>query len=119
MSIMKIHKSNISLIRLKIIIPIYQTILAYSITFGLFLIFLLSTNSLYAWSGYDYENKSEIDVGPGNLVREGLTFQFYDMREDDYHTGKVVTMESVANGTRILLEDLDSKKERIFIMGAE
>jgi hypothetical protein len=69
-----------------------------------------------AWSGYDYDNKTEIEIETGNLVREGLTIQFYNSKDDKYHAGKVMYMESVAGGTRIQIEDLDMKKERIFIM---
>ena len=93
------------------ITPHFPKIAFLSLLFSLFL-----TSPCYAWSGYDYENKSEIDIGPGNLVREGLTIQFYDVRADDYHTAKIDLMENVAGGTRITLQDLDAKKERIFIM---
>jgi hypothetical protein len=78
--------------------------------------FFLTTNPSYAWTGYDYDNKTEVEIGPGNLVREGLVFQFYDSKSDNYHTAKVLFMDSVAGGTRIQLQDLDTKKERIFIM---
>lgn len=78
--------------------------------------FFLSINSGYAWTGYDYDNKTEVEIGPGNLVREGLVFQFYDSKADNYHTAKVLFMDSVAGGTRIQLRDLDIKKDRTFIM---
>lgn len=81
--------------------------------------FFFSINTSYAWTGYDYDNKTEIEIGPGNLVREGLIFQFYDAKTDNYRTAKVLFVESVAGGTRIQLKDLDSKKERTFIMQSE
>ena len=83
------------------------------------LFLIISTNAAHAWEGYDYESRDRIDIGPGNLVREGLAIQFYDINADDYHTAKVVLMESVAGGTRITMQDLDTKKERIFIMQQE
>ena len=73
-------------------------------------------NSSNAWSGYDYDNKAEIDIGPGNLVREGLIIQFYDNRTDNFHTARVLFSEEIAGGTRLQIKDLDSKKERVFIM---
>ncbi len=79
-------------------------------------IFLTSSKSALAWNGYDYDNKTEVEIGPGNLVREGLVIQFYDSKADNYHTAKVLFMDSVAGGTRIQLQDLDVKKERVFIM---
>jgi Family of unknown function (DUF5334) len=87
------------------------------ILFVLFFAALLGgSKRSHAWSGYDYENRSEIDIGAGNLVREGLTIQFYDVKADDYHTAKINLMESVPGGTRIMLQDLDTKKDRVFIM---
>ena len=72
--------------------------------------------STWAWSGYDYDNKTQIEIGPGNLVREGLIIQFYDSKIDNYHTAKVLFVDEIAGGTRIQLEDLDLKKERTFLM---
>ena len=81
-----------------------------------FLTFTFHINSSFAWDGYDYDNKTAIEIGPGNLIREGSVFQFYDSKMDNYRTGKILFMDSVAGGTRLQLQDLDSKKERTFIM---
>lgn len=78
--------------------------------------FTIPANNANAWSGYDYDNKTEIDIGPGNLVREGLVIQFYDNRSDNFHTARVLFSEEIAGGTRLQIQDLDSKKERTFIM---
>lgn len=85
------------------------------------LIFLLiPLKPALSWTGYDYENKTEIEIGPGNLVREGLLIEFYDSKSDNYHSGRILFIESVAGGTRIQLKDLDqNEKERSFIMGDE
>ena len=69
-----------------------------------------------AWSGYDYEKKTEIDIGQGNLVREGSLIQFYDSKDDNFHTAKINFMQSSAGGVELNLIDLDTKKERNFIM---
>lgn len=79
------------------------------------IVILFSTKSK-AWSGYDYNLKTEIDIGVGNLVREGNLIQFYDSKDDNFRTAKVVSIQSVAGGTEIIVFDLDSKKERQFIM---
>lgn len=78
--------------------------------------FLFGASQCYAWNGYDYDNKTEIEIGPGNTVREGLIIQFYDSKIDNFHTAKVLFMDQAPGGTRIQLQDLDSKKERTFIM---
>ena len=69
-----------------------------------------------AWSGYDYETKTEIDIGQGNLVREGSLIQFYDSKDDNFHTAKINFMQSSAGGVELNLLDLDTKKERNFVM---
>ncbi len=83
---------------------------------AIFTVFFLTADPSLAWSGYDYDNKAEIEIGPGNLMREGLTFQFYDMKNDSHHTAKVLVMDSIPGGTRIQLQDVDTKKERVFMM---
>ncbi len=79
-------------------------------------LFFCGTKACLAWDGYDYDNKTAIEIETGNLVREGLVIQFYDSKANDYHAAKVLFMESDAGGTRIQLQDLDSQKERVFIM---
>ncbi len=75
-----------------------------------------SIKNAKAWSGYDYDNKTEIDIGQGNLVREGSLIQFYDSKDDNFHTAKINFMQSSAGGVEISLLDLDAKKERNFVM---
>ncbi len=69
-----------------------------------------------AWSGYDYETKTEIDIGQGNLVREGSLVEFYDSKDDNFHSAKINFMQSSAGGVEINVFDLDTKKEQNFIM---
>ena len=73
-------------------------------------------NKAQAWSGYDYETKTEIDIGQGNLVREGSLVEFYDSKDDNFHSAKINFMQSSAGGVEINVLDLDTKKERNFIM---
>ncbi|NCA28941.1 MAG: hypothetical protein EBS92_06715 [Proteobacteria bacterium] len=82
----------------------------------IFINILLKPTVARAWSGYDYDFKTEIDIGPGNLVREGNLIQFYDSKDDNFHSARVQLVQSVAGGTEVSVVDLDIKKERIFIM---
>ncbi len=84
--------------------------------FHLTIILLIIPYFAFAWTGYDYDNKTEIEISEGNLVREGLIIQFYDSKLDSFHSAKVLLVEEIAGGTRIQIKDLDSKKERFFIM---
>ena len=70
----------------------------------------------YSWSGYDYDNKVEIEIEEGNLVKEGLVIEFYDSNSDDYHNAKILFIESDSGNSMIRLHDLDLDKKRIFIM---
>ena len=83
-----------------------------------FAAFFFTTSLSFAdtWTGYDYDEKTTILIEEGNLVREGLLIQFYDYKLDKYHAAKIIFVESVVDGTRIQVKDLDSKKERTFIM---
>ena len=82
----------------------------------LFFLALLQAFPALAWNGYDYDNKIHIEIGEGNLVRENNVIQFYDAKEDNYHTAKVLYINEANGGTQIQVEDLDWKKERTFIM---
>ena len=71
------------------------------------------------WDGYDYDNKTDVEIGSGNLVREGSMIQFYESKSDNYHTARVIFVEAIAGGTRVQVLDLDTKKERTLTMREE
>ncbi len=79
-------------------------------------IFFINQNQAHAWGGYDYDAKTTIDIGPGNLVREGLIIQFYDTKADAYHSAKVILLQETSSGSNLQVEDLETKKIRNFIM---
>lgn len=76
----------------------------------------LTISKAISWDGYDYDNKAEIEIGQGNLVRENSIIQFYDYKDDLTYTAKVIYMESEAAGVKLIVEDLDNNKERTLIM---
>jgi hypothetical protein len=82
----------------------------------IFLSFFAKVTPTYAWTGYDYNNKTEIEIEAGNLVREGLLIQFYDSKDNNYHSAKIIFMNEIAGGTEIKLKDLDANQERVFLM---
>lgn len=79
-------------------------------------IFFLNSTNCYSWSGYDYDNKSAIEIGEGNLVREGLVIQFYDLKNDSYYTVKILDMDQDAGGVKIEVIDLNSDEKRVLMM---
>ena len=85
--------------------------------YSLFIIFFFSFSSIsYGWSGYDFDNKIDIEIDEGNLVREGLLIQFYDSKTDSYHSAKVLLLESDPGGTMLQIKHLELNSTRTFIM---
>lgn len=78
---------------------------------------LFVSNSCLAWDGIDPKKNSIIQIESGNLVREGEIIDFYDSSDGNYHTGKVLIMNSVSHGTELTIEDFTTKhQERFFLM---
>jgi hypothetical protein len=75
----------------------------------------IATNSL-AWDGYDYANSSSVEIGSGNLVREGNIIQIYDGKTGQYHDVEVKLVQYNFNSTRLEVFDLYTKKPRILEM---
>jgi predicted RNA-binding protein with RPS1 domain len=69
-----------------------------------------------AWTGYDYEEKTIVDIGSGNLVREGYIIDLYQQKTDDFIQVKVLNIADLGNSTEISIYDLNSHKKRILIM---
>lgn len=81
----------------------------------LFLIFL--SLSARCWDGIDIKNRSLIEIGSGNLVREGLFIDFYDCEDGILHEAEVVLIEYLPDGNaRLILKDLELSSKREFIM---
>ena len=82
----------------------------------IFLYFSLLTKSALAWSGFDYQNNTSIDIGSGNLVRENLEVTIFDWSDNTYHQVEILVMNESFNGTRLEVRDLETGKKRIFEM---
>lgn len=77
----------------------------------------ITSKTCFAWDGIDPKKNSTIQIDAGNLVREGSTIDFYDSLDGNYHTGKVLTMNSVSHATELTIEDFtENHKERFFLM---
>ena len=76
------------------------------------LLIIYSTNDSFAWSGYDYETGSYIEIGSGNLVREGESIEIYDYDDGSYHDVDVQEM----NNNEITVYDNETEEDRTFSM---
>ncbi len=78
--------------------------------------FALSTNNCFAWTGYDNADGSEIEIGSGNLVREGEEIKFYDWSKGEDHKAEVRSVDYLFNNTRLEIYDYPEQKVRVFNM---
>jgi len=66
--------------------------------------------------GYDYVNGSEIEIGAGNLVREGEVIKFYDWNKEEDHNAEVRLVEYFFGNTKIEVYDYVEQKVKVFDM---
>ncbi|MCE2687350.1 MAG: DUF5334 family protein [Rickettsiales bacterium] len=90
------------------------------ILFILISIFLTSFKDSYAssvWSGRDALTNIVIEIPSGNTVRSGNVIEFYDDKDQNYHTARVVSVQSSFGGSELVVEDLDNNNIiRTFLM---
>ncbi len=70
----------------------------------------------FAWTGYDVVDNSEIEIGSGNLVREGEEIRFYDWQNQEDRRAQVRAVDYLFNTTRLEVYDYIDQKTRIFDM---
>jgi hypothetical protein len=80
------------------------------------LFFCLHNTAAIAWSGVDYENQTSIDIGSGNLVREGNIIDFYQQKTNELLSGKVISINYFGNATELIIEELNTTKKRTIMM---
>ena len=71
------------------------------------LISIFEINNTYAWDGSDSESGASVEIGEGNLVREGETIEIYEYNTGEYKDVEVVSIE--ANGSTVDIEVYDSE----------
>lgn len=69
-----------------------------------------------AWTGYEDNSTNMIDIGKGNLVREGLIIEFFDFNENKIHEAEVILIKYHGNMVELALFDMELQKKRIFLM---
>ena len=84
--------------------------------FTIFIIFYLSSHSAFAWSGFDYENQTSIDISSGNLVREGNIIDFYQQKTNELLSAKVLNISYFGNSTELTLQDINTNQKRVVMM---
>ena len=87
-----------------------------NIIFLVFTVFLFfAGNCCFAWNGFEHSG-SQIEIGSGNLVREGETIKFYDWDKEEERKAEVRSIDYFFNTTRLEVYDFIEQKVRIFEM---
>lgn len=88
--------------------------------FGAVLITCLMPTTAHAWTGYDSNAGSDVEIDKGNLVRQGQTIDFYDHSTNEYRTGDVESVStSYGSSVEVEVYDHNSGEYRTFDMESE
>lgn len=82
----------------------------------IFITLIAFCSPVSAWDGYDYQSGDYIEIGPGNLVRDGLEIEFYDYQTGQYHSADVESIQQIGTALELEVYDHDSGQYRIFEM---
>lgn len=77
---------------------------------------LAVSGSAIAWDGYDWETGTDVEIGQGNLVREGESIEVYDWGTGQYHDVEVDRIESTYRGAEVEVYDYTTGTYRTFEM---
>ena len=80
-----------------------------------FLTVIVSTSS-FAWDGYDWDRGSFIEIGKGNLVRDGREIEYYDYGSGGYKSADVDSIRRYGSSIEIEIFDHESGEYRTFEM---
>ncbi len=72
--------------------------------------------SAQAWTGYDYESDTAVNIGQGNLVRSGERITIYDSEHGEYHSVVVQSVSGTSPGARVTVYDPEVDDYRVLYM---
>ena len=70
----------------------------------------------YGWDGTDTETGASIEIGKGNLVREGRDIEIYDAETGNYRDVTIEGINRYGSGVEIEVYDSESGEYRTFEM---
>ncbi|MBI4825674.1 MAG: DUF5334 family protein [Nitrospirae bacterium] len=69
-----------------------------------------------AWDGYDYDKGSFVEIGKGNLVREGEEIEIYDYGTGEFKNVEVQSITDNGSGAEVEVYDNDTGESRTLDM---
>jgi hypothetical protein len=68
-----------------------------------------------AWSGYDWETNSFVDIDKGNLVRQGREIEYYEYG-NGYRSAEVESIRRYGSSVDVEVRDSETGQLRTFDM---
>ncbi len=85
--------------------------------FLFFLLFFIAKSiAALAWVGYEESTSTMIDIISDEYVDVGVDISYYDFGAEKYFNAFVTFKDSVSDQTRLEVNELETKKKRVFIM---
>lgn len=78
-----------------------------------------ASGGAYAWSGYDYQSNTNVEIEPGTLVREGQTIDVFDHSSGEYKMMDVMNMQKIGQSVEIEAYDYNSGEIKTFEMDVQ
>ena len=82
----------------------------------LLLTLLLSSSTIFAWDGYDYEKGTYVEIDKGNLVRAGKDIEIYDYSTGQYKDVEVQSIRGSGSSTEVEIYDYSTGEFRTLDM---
>ncbi|MBK5565213.1 MAG: DUF5334 family protein [Ensifer sp. SSB1] len=82
----------------------------------LFAVTVVLSGPAYGWDGTDTETGASIEIGKGNLVREGRDIEIYDSETGDYRDVTIENIDRYGSDVEIEVYDSESGEYRTFEM---
>ncbi len=87
-------------------------------TASILLAFAISAPA-FAWDGYDYESGSYVEIGEGNLVRQGSDIEIYDYGTGEYRDVEVQSIRDYDSSVEVEVYDYESGEYRTLDMDSD
>ncbi len=86
---------------------------------ALILLSLAISAPAFAWDGYDYESGTYVEIGEGNLVRQGSEIEIYDYGAGEYRDVEVQSIYDSGSSVEVEVYDYETGEYRTLDMDSD